>query len=209
MRDYVREFLDLDEEDLTDNVFDQFIEEGTTKILRRERQWPWLEVATEFTTVADQQAYVLADTLPTVDQILTVSDYRWVAHHEGPKYGTVSAPLAYSTFGGSLFLWPTPTTAESIPVTGYRKVTGWTAGGPSATSPLPEQFDTLLLKWGLSMAYAQQDDPELSMMHKAEFDEQLERLWRDYMVAPSHRPLIVGSAPIDETQYLLGPRPPF
>lgn len=192
MRKYVRDFLDLDDEDLTDSVFDGFILDATTRVIEKDRRWPFLEVVSDFTAIAGVDSYSLADVLPEFEDIVKVGRLDWIDHSAGDDYGPSGIVQAYSTWGGRLYLHPTPTAAQQFEVQGYRSVGDWTQGGATATPPFPAEFHMLLVKWALSCAYAQQDDPELASFHAAQFMEQLNVLWRARLAAPSHTPLIVG-----------------
>lgn len=203
MRDWVRLYLDLDEEDLPDEIFDQFAEDAVEKILEREPYWPWLDVVVDFEPTIGQTTYDLATVAPNLEFVTAVSPldtslyhaYEWSAFADLERYGQVSVPRAWTTFANQLYIVPAPLTTDTIRITGIQRVAGWTTNGPASTPPVPDQFHTLVRTWCLAMTYAQQDDPENSMMHQAQFAERLEGIWRRWMTEPHAAGLVVGSTP--------------
>ena len=61
MRDYVRDVVDIDSTDITDNTMNVFLREGYVAVVYSEKRWPFYEVAVTFDTVASQKDYTLAD----------------------------------------------------------------------------------------------------------------------------------------------------
>lgn len=203
MRDYVRLYLDLDEEDLPDLIFDRFAEDGAQKIVERDPNWPWLETSVDFVPVVGQSAYATATVAPTIGVITGVApvdqslyhEYQWTAWADIDDWGSASVPMAWTEYGANLYIVPAPLTTDQIRVSGLLRVEDWTAAGPSATPPLPAEFHSLILEWTLAMTYAQQDDPENSAMHQGLFAERLESVWRRWASSPHAADLKIGSAP--------------
>src|SRR5688572_28247360 len=118
MRDHVRLYLDLDEEDLPDVIFDQFVENATSKIVEREANWPFLEGTVTFTAAAGQSVYDTESTFPTLEFVTQITqdattgphplDLVWTSYksrHNWPDWGQTQA---WTEYGGLLYLFPAP-----------------------------------------------------------------------------------------------------
>lgn len=196
MRDWVRLYLDLDEEDLPDSIIDEFVEEGTQIILERESDWPFVQERVDFNPTIGETEYDLTVIAPTLQDVIGVANYEWIYYPEGAQREAGELGVGYhrwSVYGTQLHIFPAPTSTDVIEIVGFRKIGGWTSGGPGATCPLPVEFQQLVLKWALAATYAHQDDPELSQFHQGAFLGRLDALWRRYMTGNRGQRLIVGS----------------
>ena len=81
MRDYVRNVVDIDSTDISDVTMNTFIREGYNVIVYSEKRWPFYEVSTTFSTVADQADYPMSDVAAALSFV-----------HDGVTFSGVSAP---------------------------------------------------------------------------------------------------------------------
>jgi|TARA_Y100001947_G_C10315933_1_gene293843 hypothetical protein len=81
MRDYVRNIVDITDNDISDSSMDVFIREGYNAVVYSEKRWPFYEFASTFSTVASQKDYPLSD----VGTSISVA-------HDGVTFSGASAP---------------------------------------------------------------------------------------------------------------------
>jgi hypothetical protein len=60
IRSQVQGMLDIADGDIPNSVLDTFIAQGFDAIVYSEKRWPFFEVSTTFSTVADQSDYTLS-----------------------------------------------------------------------------------------------------------------------------------------------------
>lgn len=85
MRDYVRNVVDIDSTDITDNTMNVFLREGYDAVVYSEKRWPFYEVAVTFDTVASQKDYTLADIGGNSSTGVKLT-------HDGVEFSGASAP---------------------------------------------------------------------------------------------------------------------
>ena len=61
MRDYVRNIVDITNNDIADTTMNTFIREGYDIVVYSEKRWPFYEVSLTFSTVGGQSDYSMAD----------------------------------------------------------------------------------------------------------------------------------------------------
>jgi hypothetical protein len=81
MRDYVRNIVDITNNDIADTTMNTFIREGYDIIVYSEKRWPFYEVALTFDTVGGQKDYPIAD----IATNLSIT-------HDGVTFSGASAP---------------------------------------------------------------------------------------------------------------------
>ncbi len=199
MRDHIREYLDLDAEELSDAVLDVFIREGARKVVDKELHWPFYESQWSFSTTANEPYYALSVVAPNLNEIAQVrvggDVVSWVGHGQAEvDYvdATGGDPLGWSVWGDRFYLWPVPQSVLAVDVRGYRKPVDFVALGSGQSPDMPEDFHNLVLSWALLRTYAHQDDPEMAAMFKAQFDEEIMTLWRSHMRGPASQPLVLN-----------------
>jgi len=82
----------------------------------------------------------------------------------------------YSSGAAQVFLWPSPTAAESYIVKGYRAYTPITAGGDTPDFPTSVQF--LLGEYACAKAYVLQQDATMAQLVMARFEGELDIIQR-------------------------------
>lgn len=205
MRDYVRLSLDVDEEELGDDLLNQYASDAWERAIGVSRVWKFYGVEYVLSTVAGTQSYnvmsnVTADRPASiVDPLASITDVRsdvWPLANRGharqhalytQTSPASSRPYEWSEFGQSLYLWPTPDTTYSIRITGYRQPRDWlgTAPAASATPDAPPEFHNMIQNAMLAASWAQQSDPEMAEFYSRSFAQDLSRVKARY-ATPMH-----------------------
>lgn len=200
LRDHVRVFLDTDEEELTDALLDVFRDEAIDLIEQGSRHWTFYETAGTFTTVEQQQTYVLTDIDASLRELQAVqgSTYRLqpLGHEDAQRrYAWSSAgssrPCHWSIWGDTLYLWPVPSSAVDLDWRGYRTPDPIDSGEPD----MPDAFHRLIATWMLARAYQQQDDDVMAQQHFQTFERQFDVLRRRYETANDAGVSVLGGKP--------------
>lgn len=205
IRTYVRDTLDVDAEDMPDRLIDAWMHEGYVRVHRLARRWPHFETEAVLATEGGRAEYDLSlapfGGLREITFILGPDGpLRLVSVDEAERlYFWQGVPLtrrpeAFSTWGTTLRLWPTPDTAYSLAVRGYRLPAAWPAASAADSPDLPDDFGIVIRAWVMHKAYLHQDDPDLAQVSKMEFDEGLAELADSELQMPSNTPMVVGGA---------------
>jgi len=222
MRDYVRNVVDIDSTDIADTTVNTFIREGYNAVVHSEKRWPFYETTTTFTTVADTKDYTLATVGASVAvthdsssisvglrEIASLKTDDHVIEFLGYDDGDIMYPLDTNTTGDPYYwsywqdtvrLHPTPSSAVTVYVRGYRNAVDF--GGNTAvyrpsiantnTTDLPDPFDQVLSSYVIYRAYQQQEDGGMASQYYAQFVSELDNLRARYEDAPAAQPLILN-----------------
>jgi len=198
VRAYVRSYLDLEVDDLSDALIDTWSFEGFRRIIRARQAWPAYEATTSFTTdgatdyaIPHREVRAVFDNEygPLMMEDFSTAQRRYRAWTGGGR------PRGYSVWANRLHLWPAAVAGRTYIVSGYRTPIDPRTGGAGATFDLPhEDAADILVSWVMHKAYLQQDEPELAQLHKAEFDEGLAILSKDETDAPTGVPVVLNGA---------------
>lgn len=199
-RNYVRDYLDLDVEDLPDRLIDRWVEEGFRRIARHRGNWPFYEATTSVivSPTAGSEYIVLMKDITAVEGpdgalLRMAASEAERRYWNGTSYDAPNRPQSFSVWANKVRIWPEPDTTYTLTVRGYRYPRDWMAEGSGATPDLPEDFDEVLLAWVMHKAYIHQDEPEQGMVQKATFDEGLAVLAKDELRAPTFTPIVLNS----------------
>lgn len=199
LRNYVREYYDLDITEMPDSLVDIWLNDGFRRAKRATPRWTFYEFVGSFTTISGVAAYTLSGvdlTLLSVDRVVgenfdldwldaTTAESQWL-----PESETAGKPFRFSIWGNAIRLWPKPDAAYDIFVRGYKQAK-WAADA-GAIPDIPEEFHELIGTWAVSRAAAQQDDPAGGQFHREAFYEGLAELKRQYVNA-GPGPVILNS----------------
>lgn len=205
MRDYVRTFLDSDEEELPDSLLDIWRDEGTARIQRTFEPWSFYQSTWTLTT--SDHAATLADDVESIDsvegdtQLLKYLPHQTLVEMYAWSDGSGSRVTYWSIWGEVLYLWPTPDAEESFTITGIRKPTA--AVEATDTVDLPDEFHALVCEWMLARAYEQQDDDIMSQLKFGRYEQELDGFKRRYLRSPQAGVQAVGE--VCSTDYLALP----
>jgi hypothetical protein len=198
-RDYVRSFLDSDEDELPNILVDPWILEGLSRIQRLPFISTYYAKSWTLTSTPSSQEYPLDGIAADIDEIVSVQGPNWLLRqrpHEilVDKYAFSTAgtdnPTEYSVFAGSLFLWMTPSGTDTYVLRGYR-----TPLQPSAASDVfdvPPEFHSVIAEYALARAYEQFDDPDMATEKFNRCTENIDIFSRRYRRGAVGGALVIG-----------------
>jgi len=201
IRTFVRLHLDLDTEDLPDSLVDVFIREGSKRIEKASSRWPFYEKVWTVSTMAGQRSYPFTDIGTDVDQIAAIlrddETLHWVGNDLYSILNPIDAtsqskPVQYAWWNDTLYLTPTPDSAYTLTVFGYRDPIDWIANGAGAQPDLPDELHNTVAIWALSKAYIQQEDPEMGSVYERQFADELTEFKRRITETPHPQPLVLN-----------------
>lgn len=198
IRSFVRNHLDVDEQELTNDLLDVFINDGHFRVDNYTDQWSFREVEYDFDSVIGTGAYdVSSDTgrvtgiTYAIAHIIDVSDANGIIPRRDhtlmrrrfPTSSSTGTPRTWSRRQNNIYLWPVPAAVTEYTVDGYRRSSNaWVAA--DLTPDFPAEFHELIAWYALSRGYAQQDDLEASTFYRNEFASQLKERAKQYL--PQH-----------------------
>lgn len=201
IRDFVRTHLDVDEDDLPNVLLDQFVFEGSTRVARAEKRWPFYAESWTLMTVADQSDYTFAFIGGGLDQVQSIRsenyDLQWLGRDEShgywpPNTTTSGEPRYWSVWGSTLRLHPTPDAEYELTIYGFREAEDWVADGAGGVPDFPEELHNTVTTWALARAYSHQDDPEMAAFYMDLFSNELDTIRSRIIDTPAAQPLVLN-----------------
>jgi hypothetical protein len=210
IRAFVRGHIDIEEEDLPNDVLDVFIREGSKRIERAEKRWPFYAKRWTYTTVSGQSSVEFAAIDDgDIREISAIKGPQWRLTHIGqdladevwPESTTQTGePTHYSIENEVLYFWPEPGDSYELTIRGYRTAVDWVAQGAGAEPDLPDELHNTVATWALARAYAQQDDPEMAALYERQFADEV-TLYRNRLHdAPAPQPVVLNGGSRRSTQ---------
>lgn len=206
MRDYIRTHLDLEVEDLPDPLVDRWLREGSKRIERAEVRWPYFEKFYNFTFGVNPFGLYPLDVIGSdLDQIANIAfttgnfpplhlmGIDALQELKSQQSLTAGRPIYYAVWSGGVLLHPNVDVNYDTTVRGYRKAIDWVAAGAGGTPDLPDDLHNTVMTWGLSKAYAQQEDPEMASFYERQFGDEVREMARRLVVTPNQQPLVMNS----------------
>lgn len=218
MREHVYTFYEVDTDDISHALIDNWAAEGFRKAAYFRPNWPFYEMLGTHTTLAGVQTFEDSDvgsprSVESVigpDGPLSVVSMRDGILNFRHSDGTFPSgkPRYYARRGGTWYLYPTPDAAYEIQVLGYREPVQF--GAQAGSEPdLPDELHDAVLQWVKYRVYLHQDDTELAEIEKFTFEEALTMYGEDITATDADYPTIVGGGPFKKGLRTLGPpRPP-
>ena len=203
LRSQVRDMADLDENDLSNAVIDQFAREGFQRIYALERRWPILQETYTFNTVANQREYTIStigdirEIISVVDTStqgarLTLIDYNDAESIWLGNLDVASRPYFYSFWDKKLQLWAKPDIVYPMTVRAFRNPVYTWLTDITENIDLDEFFHAILPYFVLARVYQRQEDSDLANMYLKSFEEGVGIARRDLMKASSAQPVIMS-----------------
>lgn len=202
LRDYVRNFLDTDEEEIGDSLLDVWRNEATSRIQRTISPWSFYETSWSVTTSSQTVQFSSFD--PEIDTVTSVEAPNWmlryVPHHLAvARYAwgdPTGVPYEFSvarteTGGEQIFLWPSPSQSDTYTIRGYRVPNDVSA--PADTLDMPAELHPLVGEWMLARAFEMQDDVFMSSQKMQSFERELDAYRRRYTRAMTPDVQAIGS----------------
>ena len=221
MRDTVRDIIDIDSTDISDDVLNTIIGQGYDTIIYSEKRFPFYEVATTFQTVVGQAEYSLATVGASVvvdsesdglREISAIKDddhvFKFIGRDDADfnyplNVNTSSDPWEWSFWNDTVRLYPTPDTVQTIYVRGFRNAKAFGRGSSDTVTPdLPAPFHAILVTYAVAKAYLQQEDPVMSNQYMQQYAVELDNVARRFVDTPAPQPMIMNSR--HSTRYLMG-----
>jgi len=218
IRDQVRNVVDIDSSDISDQTLDIMIGQGFDTIVYSEKRWPFYDVSTTFSTVAGDKTYTLtqvdAENVASAGlrEIVSLKDDDHVMQFIGNDDADFNYPLdvassgrpwEWSFWNDTVTFYPTPDGVRTIYVRALRNPTPFGYGSSGSAVPdLPSPFHPILATYATARAYMQQEDPVMAQQYQAQFQIELDNLARRYADVPAPQPMVANSR--TPTRYLAG-----
>lgn len=188
--------------DVPDTLMDLFIRDGYNRIIDLERRWPFLEVSFTMTTVADQQAYTIDDfTSDSIREVVSIVDpdnvrldfisYELAEETFVTNDAPSGRPMFASHWADQIHIFPTPKSAYTLNVRGYREPTDWITAGTSPDGV--EAFDLALVDYAVARSYKMQEAFAPAQEFERSFNDTIAFARRDIMKADSYAPVQLSS----------------
>ena len=215
MMTVVRDQAQTDSVDAPDGLLTFYARSAYQDIQSRVSQWPHQRQSFTHTTVAGTPNYAFATFAPnTMEYIVSATvpdrvlwpmsrdEYRAVTRN----YTSTGTATHYMVDGDVVWLWPTPSAAVSLSLSGYSLFSEW----PESTlsdPDLPRGFDSAIIFFMMARYYQSQEDIELYQQYMRDYEatmqNQIDRAMRgnDVFMGPS----VKGSgrsAGISENQWM-------
>lgn len=83
------------------------------------------------------------------------------------------SPLIYTAFKGKIWLWPTPSAADTLKIRYIKNPPVLSAAGDIPV--LDKDYLHLLVEYALFRAYRGEDDPEAAQIHETQYEKDLQK----------------------------------
>ena len=211
MRTYIRGLLDIDSSDISDDILNRFIGEGYDQVVYSEKRWPFYEVEDTFPTVSSTSDYdlkssstVLVTNTGGLRDVAAIRTNDHIVTYIGRDDGDLVYPLNsdgsgdpyyWSDWSEKVRLYPTPSSAQTIYVRGYKKPSAFGVGSADTATPsdFPEPFHILFATYAAARAYEQQEDPEMAQQYYGVFSRELDNLRARHIDVPTPQPLVLNN----------------
>lgn len=203
LRNYVRNHLEMDDEELPDVLLNVYLQDAFERTIVRDNRWPRYEKTWPVSKVEGDDVIVLPDDLlvPSImsvlhglQQLTYITQENAEAKFSQAVPPTTGTPFYYSVWGRNLNLWPSPGTEASydMVIRGYRQPV-W--NNEASTIPdLDDRLHLALAYYAMALAYSQQEDEILEGVHMARWDRDVLATMRSIMDPPRNRPLVMNGA---------------
>lgn len=181
MSTFVRDHAQTDTEDAPDSTLTVYAGAAYRDIQRRVHPWPDKLDTYTFTTVAGQSTYLFNTFTSTdlefitsvvgPDRVLSYASHEQMRELNTPSITSGANPSLYAVSKTSITLWPVPSGAVTITVTGYRTFTEWPVG--STEPDLDRGFDIPICWYMLSKYYLGQEDLEMAAKFQGDYESDL------------------------------------
>ena len=219
IRDQVRNVVDIDSSDISDQTLDIMIGQGFDTIVWSEKRWPFYDITTTFNTIGGVQKYTLTEIAAAPDvvaqgirEITALKDNDHVmtfignddADYNYPLESIASGrPWEWSFWNDTVTFYPSPNGAKTIYVRALRNPTAFGFGSGASDNPdLPTPFHPILATYATARAYMQQEDPVMGQQYQLQFQIELDNVGRRYADVPAPQPMVANSR--RSTRYLAG-----
>jgi len=162
--------------------------------------WPYLEgVATPNLTASNALVTVgvtfrsiLSFTIPSQDVVLQPVRVETLEHSYPEDLTTyIGLPMYYYFIAGTLNVYPLPSSAYATRIRYLKLQSELTSASVESAILLPPRHHRAIVLGALSKLYAMEDDPELAVVFKRQYDERTTRVVEDLWARQYDRPDMV------------------
>jgi hypothetical protein len=217
MRAYVRNHLEVDDEELPDVLLDVYLQDAFERTMSKDNRWPRNEYAWNVSKVAGSIGASLPPNLliPSILSVIHSGLQRltYITRENAEDMFTMSpsattgTPAYWSTWGREMFFYPNPGVDVSydVVVRGYRQP-AWD-NGASTIPDLDERLHPAVAYYAMGLAYAAQEDEILEGVYMARWDRDVAGFMGAIMDPPRHRPLVLngGTGMVGGASYVIVP----
>ncbi len=201
MRTLIRDIARIGTHDVTDANLDTFLDEGYGEVVTN-RNWPWGYSLTPqtITMISGTDEYVLNSAVKQVLAVVEVdqryaleaiSQSEWARTKE--RINSTSRPQRFVFTRGTLHLFPVPGNTDDLDVYYYEHPAF--AAADASEPVFHDSFHTILVDWGLSRMWEQEEDFDKAESYRARFEIKMERMGKFYNDEVLDRPMIYGDRP--------------
>lgn len=192
LQEFVRTHADADVEDAPNSSLEVYGRIAYNDILSRRSSWPHLTVEYTLTTVPGQDMYPLSglstgnmDTVTSIiDQVNLGRRLIFMTQTDGdlafssPVNASTETATGYAVVGSNIVLYPTPSTARTYRVRGFRSAAAW-PNGAGSTPDLPDPLHEAIAWYMLSSYFMAQEDTQLAGVYMGEYEKMVDRFVKD------------------------------
>lgn len=206
IRAYVRNHLEVDDEELPDALLNTYLQDAFVRTISLDNRWPRYEAQWDVSKVIDEAEISLPPDvlIPSIISVTSHNQYRrltYISQENAEDLFTqqqvvaVGEPVWWSTWGRKLSLWPNPGPEVSYDLTirGYRQPVWDNAA--SVIPDLDEQLHPALAYYAMALTYSAQEDEILEGVYMARWDRDVKSIMGSIMDPPRHRPLVLNGGP--------------
>jgi hypothetical protein len=221
LRTYVRNHLEVDDEELPDVLLNPYLQDAFERTVALDNRWPrneatWGLVKVLGNYVIDLPPDMLAPSIISVTAHATNRRLTYITQENAEDLFTqnevvaIGDPVYWSTWGRQMTLWPSPGPDVSfdVGVRGYRQPL-W----DEAASTIPDidpRLHPALAYYAMALTYAAQEDEILEGVYMARWDRDAKAFMGAIMDPPRHRPLVLNGGPAvlgGSSYYIVPPGP--
>ena len=205
LRAYVRNHLEVDEEELPDTLLNPYLQDGFERTVALDNRWPRNEKVWNASKVVDATTITLADDvlIPSILSVIHANNQRltYITQENVEDLFaqntavTTGSPVYWTTWDRDMVLWPhpEPSVAYDITIRGYRQPV-W--NDSSSTIPdVDPRLHPALAYYAMALAYAAQEDEILEGVYMARWERDVRAFMRAILDPPRHRPLVLNGGP--------------
>ena len=219
LRAYVRNHLEVDDEELPDILLNPYLQDAFERTVALDNRWPRNETTWQLSKVLDSYVISLPPSV-LIPSIISVTNgnrrLSYITYENAEDMFTenqvvaTGTPVYWSTWGREMSLWPNPGPDISYDVTvrGYRQPV-WDEAA-STIPDIDERLHPAVAYYAMALTYAAQEDEILEGVYMARWDRDAKAFMGAIMDPPRHRPLVMhgGTAVLGGASYYIVPPSP-
>jgi hypothetical protein len=206
LKTYVRDHLEVDDEELPDTILNVYLQDAFDRTVSLDNRWPRNEKTWSATKIAGSTTVTLPldVNIPSIISVLGTNGRRlgYVTNEnlEDTFYTGVSVttgePSYWTTWQGQLLLMPNPgvDTTYGLTIRGYRQPV-W----DNLASTIPDvdtRLHPALAYYTMALSYAAQEDEVLEGVYMARWERDCRSLMSAILDPPRHRPVVLNGSSI-------------